>query len=146
MKTIFDITFVSEAEYSYYNQLNSLEQLHYFFELYDSLTQRSSTSSLDLSSFFAAVKSSLDSSTDEDTVITKIPDDRDRVDVIIDDENILIESNSLRSIKHITMKFIESGYILRRDVELEKTFCKDKITRYLRVFQIISQVSTLCFN
>ena len=145
MKTIFDITFVSAAEYSYYKQLNTQEQMHYFFELYDSLIQRSSGSTLDLTSFFAAVKSSLDA-TDEDTAVTKIPDDRDRVDVIIDDENILIESNSLRSVKHITMKFIESGYILRRDVELEKTFRKDKITRYLRVFQIINQVSTLCFN
>ena len=145
MKTIFDITFVSAAEYSYYKQLNAQEQMHYFFELYDSLIQRSSGSTLDLTSFFAAVKSSLDA-TDEDTAVTKIPDDRDRVDVIIDDENILIESNSLRSIKHITMKFIESGYILKRDVELEKTFRKDKITRYLRVFQIINQVSTLCFN
>ena len=145
MKTIFDITFVSAAEYSYYKQLNTQEQMHYFFELYDSLIQRSSVSTLDLSSFFAAVKSSLDA-TDDDAVVTKIPDDRDRVDVIIDDENILIESNSLRSVKHITMKFIESGYILRRDVELEKTFRKDKITRYLRVFQIINQVSTLCFN
>ena len=111
MKTIFDITFVSAAEYTYYKQLKSKEQIHYFFELYDSLIQRASISTLDLGSFFAAVKSSLDD-TDE-TTVTKIPDDRDRVDIIIDDENILIESNSLRSIKHITMKFMEAGYIFR---------------------------------
>ncbi len=144
MKTIFDITFVSAAEYTYYKQLKSKEQIHYFFELYDSLIQRASISTLDLGSFFAAVKSSLDD-TDE-TTVTKIPDDRDRVDIIIDDENILIESNSLRSIKHITMKFMEAGYILRRDVELEKSFRKDKITRYMRVFRIINQISNLCFN
>jgi hypothetical protein len=145
MKTIFDITFVSAAEYNYYKQLKSKEQIHYFFELYDSLIQRAtSTSTLDLGSFFAAVKSSLED-TDE-TMVTKIPDDRDRVDIIIDDENILIESNSLRSIKHITMKFMEAGYILRRDVTLEKSFRKDKITRYMRIFRIINQISNLCFN
>ena len=65
---------------------------------------------------------------------------------MIDDQNILIESNNLRAVREVTNHFMESGYILARDRKLEKMFRKDKITRYLRVFTIISQVTTICLN
>ena len=143
MKTIFDTIIISNTEYAYFAQLDPVDQINYFFDLYDESTQR--TNALDLSAFFEVVRSALENSTD-DTSVSKIPRDHDRVDVIIDDENILIESNSIRAVKHITMRFIESGYILSRDVNMEKMFRKDKVTRYMRIFKIIDQVSTLCFN
>jgi hypothetical protein len=143
MKTIFDTIIISNTEYAYFAQLDPIDQINYFFDLYDESTQR--TNALDLSAFFEGVRSALENSTD-DTSVSKIPRDHDRVDVIIDDENILIESNSIRAVKHITMRFIESGYILARDVNMEKMFRKDKVTRYMRIFRIIDQVSTLCFN
>ena len=143
MKTIFDTIIISNTEYAYFAQLDPIDQINYFFDLYDESTQR--TNALDLSAFFEGVRSALENATD-DTSVSKIPRDHDRVDVIIDDENILIESNSIRAVKHITMRFIESGYILARDVNMEKMFRKDKVTRYMRIFRIIDQVSTLCFN
>lgn len=144
MKTIFDTTLVSIEEYNYFKQLKSKDQIQYFFELYDSLL-RDDTGAMDLGSFFASVKMSLESQHGEEVDVI-FPDDWDRVDIVIDDTNIMIESNSLRAIKQITTKFMESGYILRRDVDLEKSFRKDKVTRYLRIFRIISQASHLCFN
>jgi hypothetical protein len=143
MKTIFDTIIISNTEYAYFAQLESIDQINYFFDLYDESSQRTNT--LDLSAFFEGVRSALENATD-DTSVSKIPRDHDRVDVIIDDQNILIESNSIRAIKHITMRFIEAGYILSRDTNMEKMFRKDKVTRYMRIFKIIDQVSTLCFN
>ena len=71
---------------------------------------------------------------------------KEHVDVIMDSENIMLESNSLRAIKHTTYMFIESGYILARDKHMEKMFKDGKRTRYLRVFNIIDQCSTICPN
>lgn len=145
MKTTFDNILVSKFEYNYFAQLNSADQLQYFFDMYEAST--SSAKNLDLTSFFGSIKDSI-----EDNTITQknddvnIPRDVDRVDVMIDDQNILIESNSLKSIRHIALQFIEAGYILSRDRDMEKTFRKDKITKYIRIFNIINQVSTICYN
>jgi esterase/lipase len=143
MKTIFDNVIISNTEYAYFAQLDRFDQINYFFDLYEESSQR--TNVLDLSSFFDGVRSALENVSDS-TAVSTVPRDHDQVDVIIDDENILIESNSIRAVKHITMRFIESGYILSRDVNMEKMFRKDKVTRYMRIFKIIDQVSTLCFN
>ena len=65
---------------------------------------------------------------------------------MIDDDNIMIESNSLVALRYIVYKFFESGYILSRDKDMEKMFKKDKVTRYMRIFRIVDQVSTICIN
>lgn len=141
MKTVFDFAFISKTEYSYFAQLDPADRINYFFDLYSSILIPN-TRVIDLSAFFGEVKASL-----EDAEIPLMNrNDRDRVDVLIDDQNIMIESNSLRAVRHIAMQFIEAGYILSRDKETEKMFRKDKITRYMRIFKIISQVSTLCLN
>ena len=107
---------------------------------------------LDLSAFFTEVQENLEQYNRhidyETNIIESLPDykDTDFVDVMIDDENITIESNSLRAVRHVTYKFIESGYILRRDIALEKMFRKDKSTRYIRVFKIINYSSEMCLN
>jgi hypothetical protein len=144
MKTIFDSVFVNYAEYSYFKQLNNVDKLKYLFETYDAAIARAN--GLDLSSVFDLIQESIDSESTQTTYDVSDDDDVDHVAVMIDDEIIMIESNSLRATKHIIYKFIESGYILSRDTESEKMFRKDKVTRYLRVFKIIDQIATLCLN
>lgn len=142
MKTIFDTVFVSKTEYSYFNQLDSIDQVNYMFDLYDAAISPNKNI-MDLSAFFDGVRASLENA--EISTINEIPDN-ERVDVMIDDQNIMIESNSLKAVRAIAGQFMEAGYLLSRDKEMEKMFRKDKITRYMRIFKIISQVSTLCFN
>jgi hypothetical protein len=69
-----------------------------------------------------------------------------RVDVMIDDEIIMVEANSLKAMRHVINRFMQSGYILQRDIEQEKMFRKDKMTRYMRIFYIVDQISGICFN
>ena len=144
MKTIFDSMFINYAEYSYFKQLNATDKVLYLFETWDATVARSA--GINLNSVFDLIQESLDSN---DRIIPDRSDaasDTEHVDVMIDDENIMIESNSLRATRHIIYKFIESGYILRRDTKMEKMFKKDKVTRYLRVFKIIDQTATICLN
>ena len=73
-------------------------------------------------------------------------DGQDRVDIMIDTDNVLIESNSLKAVRHIRNKCIDSGYLLKRDIESEKIFKKNKIARYLRVYNIIGTMDPLCYS
>jgi hypothetical protein len=141
MKTIFDNIVVEYAEYSYFKKLNTSDQLQYLFEIYEE--NISDKKSVDLSAFFDTIHKELQ---DPESLETEHTASNDRVDVLIDDENIMIESNSLKAIRHISLKFIEAGYILARDKGMEKMFHKDKQTRYLRIYRIIDQVSTICLN
>lgn len=129
------------------------EQLRWLFDTFDSTTLQ--IKGLDLSSFFAEVKDNLDQYaaipvSNQSLPVNELPDLNDRnmefVDVMIDDENIMIESNSLRAVKHVVYKFVESGYILQRDLVTEKMFRKDKTTRYMRVFRIINYTNSMCLN
>ena len=143
MKTVFDSVFISKSEYGYFNQLDPIDQVNYFFDLYiASLTPNKGA--MDLSAFFGEVRASLEDA--EISSVNEIPRDEDRVDVMIDDENIMIESNSLRALRHVTNKFMESGYMLQRDLATEKLFRKDKTTRYMRVFRIINFTHSICLN
>jgi len=142
MKTIFDTIVISNLDYNYFAQLDSADKLYYLFDVYEANTIK--TRSIDLTEFFVDVHNSLQNSNDTYTEIAH--NDHDRIDVMIDDQNIMIESNNLRAVREVMNHFMESGYILARDQKLEKMFRKDKITRYLRVFTIISQVTTICLN
>jgi hypothetical protein len=146
MKTIFDEIHVGYSEFKYFNQLPKRAQVHYFFDVYEAQYSIDSDSSIvpNLTSFFDSVHSALKESDSEIDAIE--PDNVQRVDVTIDDENIMIESNSLRAVRHVTNKFMESGYIIQRDTATEKMFRKDKVTRYIRVFRIIDFITGICLN
>ena len=75
-----------------------------------------------------------------------IPENFSLVDILIDDKRIMIESDSLRAVRKVIRKFMESGYIISRDFKLEKTFKEDKVTRYMRVFKIIHHGSCFSYN
>jgi hypothetical protein len=95
---------------------------------------------------FDMIKESLSESTQYDERTKELPQGVDYVEVLIDDDNIMVESNSIKAIRQIVYRFFESGYILQRDKNMEKMFKRDKITRYLRIFRIIDQVSVICTN
>lgn len=149
MKTVFSHINVTYSEYQYYQSISESDQLFYLFDVYEAECVK--TSGLDLSNFFDGLKHSLTEKYAETETIQQFEyeegvDDVDRVDVMIDEQNIMIESNSLKALRFVTYKFVECGYIIRRDHAVEKMFRKDKVTRYLRVFKIINQASDLCFN
>lgn len=139
MNAIFNNIEVNYSEYSYFSELKNQEKVQYLFELYDVANNRGQ---LNLAGFFDTIQDSLFQNDDNDIV----RGDSDQVDVTVDTENIMIESNSLRAVKYVAYKFVESGYILKRDVAIEKMFKKDKMTRYLRVFKIINNCTGICSN
>jgi hypothetical protein len=144
MKTVFDVMQVNYAEYSYFKQLKKAERVKFFFELYEAELIRSS--GLNLTSFFESLHEQFIQQESESIQASKTELPEDAVEVMIDDENIMIESNSLRATRHIIYKFMESGYIIQRDKNMEKTFKRDKVTRYLRIFRIINQTDSICIN
>ena len=140
---------VNYSEYCYFDYLSDTEGLEYFFNLFEGQNQ---TKALNLQQFFEDVSTELDINDTEPTENNLVslgnayPDSVNRVDVMIDDEYIVIESNSLKAIRILTVKFMEAGYIISRDLKSEKMFKKDKTTRYLRVFYIIDQTIGICPN
>jgi hypothetical protein len=148
MKTLFSYIHVNYSEYQYYLTLNHADQVKYLFDIYDS--EQAKQSGLDLSTFFNSVKDYIAESDSQPIISYNSDDDAmhdvERVDIMIDDENIMVESNSLKAMRHVIYKFVESGYILRRDIMLEKSFRKDKLTKYLRIFRIIDFSVGICTN
>lgn len=143
MKTIFNLIRIDKVQYNYFAQLDSADKLFYLFDVYEMHTVNKSKA-IDLTDFFMDVRDSIQNETNETHDV--FSDNIDRVDVMIDDQNIMIESNKLGAIRHIVSKFMESGYLLSRDTNMEKMFRKDKLTRYMRIFKIINRVSTICLN
>ena len=148
MKTIFSYIHVNYSEYQYFLMLPADEQIQYLFDVYDA--EQKKHSGIDLGTFFESVRHTIieinDTSEFESSDEYDIDGVSERVDVLIDDTNIMVESNSLKALRHVIYKFVESGYILKRDIPLEKTFRKDKMTKYLRIFRIIDRSIDLCFN
>jgi hypothetical protein len=146
MKTVFNNIYVSPVEYTYISDITPGEKLQYLFELYD--IELKKQGGINLKSFFDTFNGILDPVTDDEPAIADEEsfNDPDRTDVIIDDHHIMIESNSLRATRFIIQNFFETGYILERDVKIEKMFRRDKVTKYIRVYRIIGTVTTMSFN
>ena len=136
------------ALYEYWKGLSKSEQVTYLMEQYEAAVYAQNSLNVDLTEYFRGVANELEQMESESQVSYDFEDDKegDRVDVMIDDAHILIESNNLKAVRFVTYKFIESGYILQRDHPIEKMFRKDKVTRYLRVFKIINQATDICTN
>jgi hypothetical protein len=147
METRFEKISISKQEYVFFKTLPLQERLNYMFGLYES-SAVTTIKAIDLSNFFSAIHTQLEEKEKEQETTTKVDETRsfDRVDVMIDDEIIMIEANSLRALRTVKDRFIEAGYILQRDVEQEKMFRKDKVTKYMRIFYIVDQITGICFN
>jgi len=128
---------VNYSEYCYFDYLSDSEAVDYFFQLFEG---QSAKSKLDLGGFFTQINEEYIN--DEPLVQLKndIPDHSNRVDIMIDDEYLLIESNSLKAVRIVMTKFMESGYVMSRDKKSETMFKPDKTTRYLRVYTIVGQI------
>jgi len=128
---------VNYSEYCYFDYLSESEVVDYFFQLFEG---QSAKSKLDLGGFFTQINEEYIN--DEPLVQLKndIPDHSNRVDIMIDDEYLLIESNSLKAVRIVMTKFMESGYVMSRDKKSETMFKPDKTTRYLRVYTIVGQI------
>ena len=142
---IYNNILISLPEYNFFRELRDVEKIQYLLEVYDIETKRNGNIINGLNNFF-------DDISDEDFQhgiefdSIEYGDKKDRVDIMIDNENIIIESNSLKALRSIAYKFMDGGYIISRDKNTEKLFVKDKITRYLRVFKILGQSNCLCYN
>lgn len=140
---------VNYSEFAYFSRLSENDRLNYFFQLFEGETISTKVENrLDLKEFFSQldVDDIDDTNTSNAQDITDIGDDDNLVEIMIDNEFIMIESNSLKSIRLVITRFMESGYLLSRDLESEKMFKQDKRTRYLRVYQIIDQTTGICLN
>ena len=156
MKLLFSNVHIGYSEYEYWRSLGDTEKLQYLFELHHMESFRNDyNANINLNKFFETLNDELQSDnfgTEKEPENINFEayefdlDAEDRVDVMIDDSNIMIESNNLKALRAVSYKFVEAGYILRRDVILEKVFKKDKLTKYLRIFRIINQVTDLCSN
>jgi hypothetical protein len=151
METLFNSINVNYSEYNYFKQLNVSERVSFLFQLFEGTRNVVNKSGPDLDLFFRTLIDEQDSKISNRYITETYEDpgyasDPNRVDIIIDDTNIMVESNSLKAVRQVIYRFIESGYILRRDKVAEKSFKGGKITRYLRIFAIIDQTSHICIN
>lgn len=145
---VFNNIQVSSAELDYVIGLSAFDRIQYLFEVYDIEVQRLKNPNLNLRDFFNELETDdVENETFSETFDAgETGKSQHRVDVMVDDQNILIESNSLKALRIIKSRFIENGFILWRDKETEKMFKRDKITKYLRVFKIVSQIDPICYN
>ena len=148
MKTVIDHISITYSEYLYFKELSNADKLQYMFESYES--KDIPGLDLNLGAFFESIKSAviIEHNLEHDTFndLDNYLDSNEKVDVTIDDTNIMIETNSLKALRHVSYRFVESGYILQRDRLTEKMFQKDKITKYIRVFRILNHTSSICSN
>ena len=139
MNNPIDSITVNYAEYNYFKQLTKKERVGFFMELYEAEELRNNGLRVMLTELIVE-------SAETKMIPENVSRDADFVEVMIDNDTIMIESNSLRAMRHIIYTFAETGYILRRDRDTEKMFKPDKVTRYLRIFKIIDQTSVICLN
>jgi len=154
MNTIFDNIIVKLPQLNYFQQLTAQEKIYYLFELFETSKYTDNFSNADLASGLETFFNQLDEEAenyDENFPEFESYDIGDgtssvRVDVLVDNENVVLESNSLKAVRFIARQFMDNGYLISRDKEVEKIFRKNKVTRYLRVYKIIGQHDELCYN
>jgi len=143
MKTKIKNIHVNYSEYCYFDYLSESEAVEYFFQLFEGQFNQPK---LDLQDFFSQIQEE----EQEDYPIVhldkELPKNSKRVDVMLDDDYLVVESDSLKAVKLVTGRFMESGYLMTRDKITEKMFKKDKTTRYLRVYSIIGQMPGHCLS
>lgn len=138
---------INYSEFCYFFTLTRQEQLSYFFSLYDSIDAEKGNIDVEkLKGFFKMLKEVEDDVTPSPKDSKQKQDNEEIIDVMIDDEIIMLESNSIRAIRDVATKFMHFGYILERDKKSEELFKRDKVTRYLRVFKIIDQIQSFSLS
>ena len=119
--------FVDFPEYSYFKDLAGHEKIQYLIEIYDMETKKQDIDPIQLSNGLNEFFNDLDAQDQEFEFDSYHLDGQDRVDIMIDTDNVLIESNSLKAVRHIRNKCIDSGYLLKRDINLKKYLKKIRL-------------------
>jgi hypothetical protein len=156
MKNVFQHIKVSKKEYQSMLKHSPAEKFQYLADIFEShdAIQKDGFSKI-LGDFFDELTKNLEEDPDDDDDSDRgyfevesedIPETHKRVDILIDEDQVLLESNSLKALRHIVYNFFDNGYILSRDLNTEKVFRKDKLTKYLRVYSIIGINPVLCPN
>jgi hypothetical protein len=151
MSNIFDNITVRLPELNYFQQLLHDEKIHYFLELFETSLNAENFSTANLKEGLENFFNELNNESHDDMPYYEsydIGNDRnyDRVDILVDNENLVVESNSLKAVRSIRDRFLDCGYLLIRDIDNEKFFRSGKITKYLRVYKIIGRSFHLCLN
>jgi hypothetical protein len=141
MKSVLNDIYISSYEYNYIVDLTSKEKFSYLIGRIETETRRNHE--INLTEFFNEISTELpdENHLDEFDELQFGELNGNQVDVMLDNEHILIESNSLKNIKITTKNFFELGYILQRDRDTEKLFIKNKLTRFLRVYKITGNIT-----
>lgn len=142
MESVFDNLNISFSEYSYFSELESAERVMYLFEIFQ--VEYLKINGHDLARALKTIfeePETLEIIEDDASSETKL-----HVDLMIDEQNILIESNSLRALRMVLNKLAEDGYILSRNTVTEKLFKTDKLTRYLRAYDIVGMSASISIN
>jgi hypothetical protein len=90
MKTIFDLIQIDKIQFNYFMQLDAADKMFYLLDVYE-MHIINKTKAIDLTSFFQEVHQSIDS--EASISRTGFPDNVDRVDVMIDEENAVRAEN-----------------------------------------------------
>ena len=143
MKTKIKNIHVNYSEYCYFDYLSESEAVEYFFQLFEGQFNQPK---LDLQDFFSQIREEEQEDYPIVHIDKELPKNSKRVDVMLDDDYLVVESDSLKAVKLVTGRFMESGYLMTRDKITEKMFKKDKTTRYLRVYSIIGQMPGHCLS
>ena len=149
MDNVLENINISLPHLNYFQQLTSSEKIEYFLDLYDTANKSRNYSLEDLEqgvrNFFDELESE-NFTPEYETYDVGSVSGSDRVDVLVDNENLVLESNSLKATREIRNRFLDCGYLLARDLEVEDMLNPDKITRFLRVYKIIGRTYHLCYN
>jgi len=148
MKNLFNEIQVLFPEYNFFKGLTGPEKVHYLLEIYDMETRKINNPDKGivsgLNEFFDDLAEEVDHNVEFNSI--EFGERKDVVDIMIDNEHIVIESNSLKASRHIAYRFVDCGYLIQRDKNIEKMFRKSKVSKYLRVYKIIGQTNWLCYS
>jgi len=151
MNNVFNNITVRLPELHYFQQLLKKEKIYYFLELFETSINAKEIQTTGIQEGLQQFFDDLETESSNEMPYYESYDigsdeHYNRVDILVDNENLVIESNSLKAVRSIKDRFLDCGYLLIRDMDVEKIFRVDKITKYVRVYKIIGRTYHLCLN
>tara|TARA_A100000172_G_scaffold81116_1_gene73074 strand:- start:109 stop:564 length:456 start_codon:yes stop_codon:yes gene_type:complete len=151
MNNVFNNITVRLPELHYFQQLLKKEKIYYFLELFETSINAKEIQTTGIQEGLQQFFDDLETESSNEMPYYESYDigsdeHYNRVDILVDNENLVIESNSLKAVRSIKDRFLDCGYLLIRDTDIEKVFRVDKITKYVRVYKIIGRTYHLCLN
>jgi len=151
MNNVFNNITVRLPELHYFQQLLKKEKIYYFLELFETSINAKEIQTTGIQEGLQQFFDDLETESSNEMPYYESYDigsdeHYNRVDILVDNENLVIESNSLKAVRSIKDRFLDCGYFLIRDTDIEKVFRVDKITKYVRVYKIIGRTYHLCLN